>query len=218
MSKNELLNSIVSIPCVFWDFDGVIKESIEAKSNAFKLTFVDSSPETIKKITEHHQKNGGMSRYEKIPLYLEWSKVPNNQENIERYCSKFSKNSRRMVIASPWIEGVLEVISMRYKNGLTNIIITATPQGEMEEIVNILQIDDMFSGIYGSPMSKTNSLKLAISEKKIDYDNSIMIGDAITDYDAAIGNKVKFILRKTEFNSNLQELCKGRIINNFIYE
>ncbi len=218
MNKNELLNLMVNIPCVFWDFDGVIKDSIEAKTNAFRFIFSNSKEGVIKKIISHHQENGGMSRYEKIPLYLQWSGLSYDTNNVENYCNKFSAFAKKMVIDSPWVDGARDFIEKRHNQGLLNIIVTATPQNEIEDIIDTLQIKKMFTGVYGSPLNKTNSLKFALAEKKIDYDKSIMVGDAKTDYGAARDNKVKFILRETEFNRNLQELCKGRIINNFIYE
>ena len=44
-----------------------------------------------------------------------------------------------------------------------------------------------------------------------------MIGDSSNDYIASIENEVQFILRKTEFNKNLQKQLKCRMINNFLY-
>ena len=58
----------------FWDFDGVIKESVSIKTNAFKKLFSDQNNSTLLKIIDHHLENGGVSRYEKIPLYNELTK------------------------------------------------------------------------------------------------------------------------------------------------
>jgi phosphoglycolate phosphatase-like HAD superfamily hydrolase len=43
-----------------------------------------------------------------------------------------------------------------------------------------------------------------------------MIGDAITDYNAATENRVSFILRRTAFNKNLQEQLNCQMIKNFL--
>ena len=50
---------------VFWDFDGVIKDSVLAKTNAFRLLFEEHLPELIEQICEHHRTHGGLSRFKK---------------------------------------------------------------------------------------------------------------------------------------------------------
>ena len=51
-SLNQLLSE-ASI--VFWDFDGVIKESVEVKSLAFQKLFSEFERDTIEAIGEHHE-------------------------------------------------------------------------------------------------------------------------------------------------------------------
>ena len=213
-----MLDLIASYPYVFWDFDGVIKESIEAKTDAFKQIFSKSSEEVLDKIVLHHQENGGMSRYEKIPIYLEWSEIEYNNHSFETYCNKFSKIAKSLVVNSPWVDGAFNFIQKRYESGLTNIIVTATPQKEIEEIVSRLQINKFFDGVYGSPKSKTDLIKFAFVEMGVDSEKSIMVGDSMTDYIASQESNIDFILRETEFNSKLQNLGGINTISNFIYE
>ena len=60
---------------MFWDFDGVIKETTQLKTEAFVGLFNDISPATRSKIQRHHNLNNGISRFDKIPLYLEWAGI-----------------------------------------------------------------------------------------------------------------------------------------------
>ena len=55
---------------IFWDFDGVIKDSVEIKSNAYEDLFLQWGELVSDKVRDHHRLNGGMSRFDKIPLYL----------------------------------------------------------------------------------------------------------------------------------------------------
>ena len=55
---------------IFWDFDGVIKDSVGVKGEAFKTLFADYGNKVQEKIYCHHIENGGMSRHQKIPIYL----------------------------------------------------------------------------------------------------------------------------------------------------
>ena len=51
-------------PCklIFWDFDGVIKDSVEVKTHAFEYLFPDGDADFLRKVRMHHEANGGMSR------------------------------------------------------------------------------------------------------------------------------------------------------------
>ena len=67
MEKIEPISIINNYEIIFWDFDGVIKESLNAKSEAFKFLFKEESNEVKNFIENHHKNNGGISRYEKMP-------------------------------------------------------------------------------------------------------------------------------------------------------
>lgn len=56
---------------VFWDFDGVIKESVEIKTIAFIGLFEEFGSEVYNRVREHHIANGGMSRLKKNTTLLE---------------------------------------------------------------------------------------------------------------------------------------------------
>ena len=120
---------------IFWDFDGVIKDSVQIKSKAFGNLFAQFGNKISKRVIEHHESNGGMSRFEKIPIYLGWSGVRVTPELIEEYLNKFSILVKSKVIESDWVPGVLEVMQNKKINQLW-FIVTATPQDEIEEIIN----------------------------------------------------------------------------------
>ena len=57
------------IKAIIFDFDGVISHSIEVKTQAFYNLYKDYGEEISKKVVEHHESNGGISRFEKIKFY-----------------------------------------------------------------------------------------------------------------------------------------------------
>ena len=91
---------------IFWDFDGVIKESLSIKAEAFVSIFNGFDSQILDRILEHHLKNGGLSRFEKIPIYMSWAGIEMNQELIASYCKKFGDLVFDMVVKSPWVPGV----------------------------------------------------------------------------------------------------------------
>ncbi|MEE9509964.1 MAG: HAD hydrolase-like protein [Candidatus Bathyarchaeia archaeon] len=49
----------------FFDFDGVLADSVEVKTRAFAKLFESYGPEIQARVVEHHRKNGGMTRKDK---------------------------------------------------------------------------------------------------------------------------------------------------------
>ena len=101
---------------IFWDFDGVIKESVGLKGKAFQELIENTSQDIKKKILEHHIKNGGISRYKKIPIYMKWCGVSNNNKNEKFYLDKYSKSVCNSVINSKWVDGVTNILENKKIN------------------------------------------------------------------------------------------------------
>lgn len=202
---------------LFWDFDGVIKDSVEVKTNAFKSLFKDFDPDLVNQIAEHHENNTGISRFEKIPIYLDWVGVKVNKDIVEKYMSHFSNLVMKDVVKSPWIPGVQKYLK-KNKKDKSFFLVTATPKDEIEMILKKLLIHDYFIEIVGAPIKKTSAIKSIIRDYNISSKDACMIGDSDSDMEAAVNNKIDFFLKKTILNKSLQSLYKGPQFENFIDE
>ncbi len=61
----------------FFDFDGILADSVEVKTRAFAKLFESYGPEIQARVVEHHRKNGGMTRKDKFRhYYAEFLKSP----------------------------------------------------------------------------------------------------------------------------------------------
>jgi len=200
---------------IFWDFDGVIKDSVAVKSDAFEQLFLPFGKEVAIRVRNHHEANGGMSRYDKLPIYLEWADQVVSTDSINEYAKKFSQLVKNKVINSEWVAGVLDYLN---ENSIHQrfFLVTATPQQEIEEILSALNIAHFFKDIIGSPIDKGEAIKQLLYRYEITPEQSIMIGDAVTDYNAATKNGVLFILRKTAINRSLQQQLSCQMIENFL--
>ena len=212
-----LLYPLISTQCktIFWDFDGVIKESVDVKSDAFEELFLPFDRNVSKKIRLHHEANVGMSRFEKIPLYLEWANQEPITQLVEEYVNKFAVLVKQKVVDSYWVDGVLDYLVKNYEKQIF-FLVTATPQEEIKAILSQLKIEEFFKQVVGSPTHKKAALKLLITKHSLYPKKAVMIGDSIIDYEAAKANQVKFILRKTKLNNELQEQLDCMIIDNFL--
>ena len=205
----------LDVKTIFWDFDGVIKDSVEVKSDAFEELFLPYGKEFARKVRKHHEDNGGMSRFDKLPLYLKWAGLEPSQTLIKEYSENFSILVKQTVIDSEWVRGVLIYLQKNCKKQQF-FLVTATPQEEIEAILNALKITEYFSEVIGSPTPKNEATKILLDRYNIESGQAVMIGDSISDYKAATENQVKFILRKTKLNKVLQQQLDCLMIHNFI--
>ena len=156
-----------------------------------------------------------MSRYLKIPIYLQWSGIEASQENVDIYIKKYSSLVVGAVIQSSWVLGVQEFIKDNFNN-FDFYIISATPEDEMNLIATEIGISSFFQGIYGSPAKKNELISRVIELNKINPKDAVFIGDTSSDLEAAISSNIKFILICNECNRNFQDNYKGEKINNFL--
>ena len=102
---------------IIFDFDGVIAESVQVKTDAFATLYEQYGKQIVTKVIEHHEANGGMSRFEKIRFYHDsYLKKKIGKEEIEKLANQFSKLVVKKVIESPYVLGALEYIQKCSKN------------------------------------------------------------------------------------------------------
>ena len=128
---------------IFWDFDGVIKESVSVKTDAFVELFQPYVKDVCYKVKQHHIENGGMSRFNKIPLYLEWSNIAPTNESVDDMYAKFSGIEKNKVMNFAWVSGVERFLRSN-KGKCIFIMVSATPQDELKDICKSLKLDDFF--------------------------------------------------------------------------
>ena len=208
---------MVNIPAkvIFWDFDGVIKDSVEVKSNAFELLFLPFGENVAKKVQQHHEEYCGMSRFEKLPIYLAWADQESTKRIVDQYANKFSQLVKQKVIGSAWVDGAKEYLQENYHKQQF-FLITATPQLEIEYILDQLKIRSYFQKIIGSPVNKGKAVEGLLKEYDINPVQAIMVGDSKSDYEAAESNHVAFVLRRTSLNKELQQKLNCKMVKNFL--
>lgn len=199
---------------IFWDFDGVIKDSIEVKTRAFVQLFRLYGVNIAERVHAHHEAHGGMSRFEKIPLYLEWAGVAATPDVVAEYCQRFAGLARQGVIDAPWVPGVEAFLrGNRYKQEF--VLVTATPQREIEEILTALKLHACFAAVRGAPVSKRDAIREVLAAYQIDPQRCLMIGDAKADWDAAQTNHIPFLLRRHATNGRVFEHYTGNSVEDF---
>jgi phosphoglycolate phosphatase-like HAD superfamily hydrolase len=200
---------------LFWDFDGVIKDSVGVKGNAYTRLFESFGPAVAARVRAHHERNGGMSRFEKIPLYLEWAGQLPSSEQVEQYCAAFAAAVRNAVIDSAWVPGAREYLEANYTKQRF-VLVTATPQAEIEDILRILRIAGCFREVHGAPTAKSDAIASVLARWHCSCADALAIGDSLSDYEAATNANIEFMLRRTELNQNVQRIHCGAQCGDFL--
>jgi len=198
---------------VFWDFDGVIKDSVDVKTRAFETLFMPYGTEVVARVRAHHEENGGLSRFDKMPIYLNWAGLPVSDEQVSVFCDEFSGLVLQGVIDSPWVPGVYDYL-LQYCRQQYFVLITATPQEEIEYILDYIGIAKCFREVFGAPRGKSEAIAGVLRRLEVEPVNALVIGDAQADLLAARANATPFLLRRTVINQHLQASYDGHQFDN----
>lgn len=206
--------SVKEYSVVFWDFDGVVKESVAVKGDAFAEVFAAFGLEITQRVRAHHREHGGVSRYEKIPHYLSWVGVDADEAVVERYCARFSEIVLERVVRSPWVPGVEALLKENSRNQ-DFYLLSATPQEELSGIVRALGLEPSFLEIHGAPLDKSEAMQSILQRHGYDPEDCLMIGDSKGDHAAAEANGVDFLLRRHPLNADAFRDYSGSFIVDF---
>jgi phosphoglycolate phosphatase-like HAD superfamily hydrolase len=192
----------MAIKAILFDFDGVILDSLDVKTQAFYDMYLPYGKEVAEKAARHHIEHGGISRFEKFKIYhSQFLGIELTKEEIDQLANQFSDIVFHKVIASNEVKGIREFLDhARHKYKMW--VITGTPTVEIVEICKATQFTQYFQHLYGSPEKKDYWTKKILTEENLTPEEVLFIGDATTDYDAAMANNVPFILR--EHSDNLE--------------
>lgn len=193
----------MKIKNVFFDFDGVIAESVSAKTSAFEEMYLPFGKDIASKVVEYHKLHGGVSRYEKFKYFhKEFLNEVINKEKVDELAIQFSNIVLEKVINSEEVLGANYFIE-KYHKKFQFWIITGTPTAEIEFIIEKRKLTDFFIGIHGSPNNKRYWTENLIKKYNLNRDEIIFLGDAATDKDAADFSKIHFALKESEENKEI---------------
>ena len=87
------------VKTIFWDFDGVILDSMKVRDWGFEQIFKSFKKEDIDRLLKYHRENGGLSRYVKIRYFFEELLSQSiEEEEVLVYAQKFSRLMRKELI------------------------------------------------------------------------------------------------------------------------
>jgi len=193
----------------FFDFDGVLADSVEVKTRAFAKLFEPYGPENVERVVDHHRRHGGMTRAEKFRhYYREYLGTTLNDEQMADLCRRFAALVVDEVVAAPEIPGAEEFLK-RWSSKLDCFVISATPDEEIREIVERRRMTGYFKGVFGSSVDKKTNLQNLLKQHDLDPLKCCFFGDAESDYQAASTCGTHFIGIAPDADAALVRLHPG---------
>lgn len=199
------------INTILWDFDGVILNSMKIKGNGFVKLFKEYDGTYLKEIEDYHYYNGGVSRFEKIRyFYTEILKEKITEDKVLKLADKFAEIiESKMSDKNNLISETVKFIKNNYKKYNFHIV-SGAEHNELNKLCDNFELTHCFISINGSPIKKDILVQNVIEKYHYDKNEIILIGDAVTDYNAAKKNKIEF------YGYNNLELKKyGNYIDSF---
>jgi phosphoglycolate phosphatase-like HAD superfamily hydrolase len=181
-----------------FDFDGVILESADVKTEAFVELYAEHGDEVVGKVREHHLANLGISRFKKFAWIAEnvlgCALTDDDSAALGR---RFTDLSLARVLAAPFVPGAEDALAALCAQGLPLFVASGTPVDELQHIVDRRGLRAAFREVHGTPREKPAILGDLFARHGFTPDDVLFIGDGMSDYRAACAAGTHFLARDT---------------------
>ena len=175
----------MALSCLIFDCDGVILESVPVKTRAFVRVAEPFGAEAVDRLVMYHKMHGGVSRYTKFEwLYREVLRREITREELADLDRRFADIAFEEVCRCDMVPGVVSVLA-RWHGRVPMYVCSGAPHEELKLIMERRGLHQYFAGIYGSPPAKAALLRDIILLAGVDPATAVMVGDSVTDLDAA---------------------------------
>ncbi|MBT6096178.1 MAG: HAD family hydrolase [Rhodospirillaceae bacterium] len=199
MKSPELLNTPAA---VFFDFDGVLAESVAIKTDIYRELFAACSPDAIDAILEINREMGAVSRVMKIErMHRDVLGKPLSAAELEQWAARYVAIVEQAVIDCPEVPGaeaLLKAQAVRSKL----FVISGTPEDEMNRIVRARGWERFFVSVHGSPRFKPEIVAELLDVHDLSATDCLFVGDTFTDRDAALAHDIPFVGRRPVVREN----------------
>jgi phosphoglycolate phosphatase-like HAD superfamily hydrolase len=179
---------------VVLDFDGVIVESNNVKTDAFRALF-SRFPEHADAMMAFHHENISLSRFAKFERLLDLLGQRGEARLLEQLAREYSRLTIDRISTVPLVEGAesfLKELTPRVPVYLASV----TPAEDLDVILERRQLRRWFRGVYGCPpWTKPAAVGDIMRREACAPVEAILIGDAAGDQRAAAETGVEFIAR-----------------------
>lgn len=190
------------IKVIVFDFDGVLADSNRIKNDAWFDVFSDLSENEKQVAFEVFPKVQDRTRYvilDEVFKALGYTE-DHRKEQIRIRAANYNAITQVGIARNGLVDGareLLEGLSKKYHLYLNS----STPIEALNETVDMLDIRNYFSGIYGRPETKESALEKIFAFEGINGNAAVFVGDAEADRKAAYAFGCFFVGILSGFNN-----------------
>lgn len=200
---------------IIFDFDGVILDSVNVKTETFAEIFRPHGSEVEAEVVSYHLANTGVTRFDKFRhYYTNILNKPITEEMLSELSKQFSDLAVRKVIASPYIEGALETLEELNLLRIPAYVVSGTPDEELRQIVKTKGLSHYFEEVHGSPRPKEEIVRDILERNNYSPSHCLLVGDSMTDYLAAQETGTRFL--GIVKNSQLSPFPDGAVLSQIV--
>lgn len=186
-----------SLQAIVFDFDGVVLESADVKTDAFVELFAAHGPDIQAQVRAHHLANLGISRFKKFEwIHANLLGRAITPDESQALGARFSELALDKVLAAPFVPGAdraLPALAARYPL----FVASGTPQDELTMIVLRRGLAGHFREVHGTPREKPEIVRDLMARHGLAPHQVLFIGDGASDHKAAVATGVEFLARDT---------------------
>lgn len=203
MDAMSSMIDLSAFQAIIFDFDGVVAESGDIKTQAFAKLYRTYGDEIVAQVVSYHTQNGGLSRYHKFRHFQQHllNGPPLTSVEEKELDQRFSELVVEAVIAADAVAGATELIRRQVKR-IPLFVASGTPENELKVIVERRGLGAYFKQVRGAPKLKPVLIAEILSDNGLNPNTVLMIGDAIADYDGAQANGTAFLGRVRPGDAN----------------
>ena len=173
------------ISLVVFDCDGVILDSVDVKARAFGKIVEEYGSEAVTRMVEYHLAHGGVNRFRKFEWFYNvvlGRRI--SEDELQALSLEFRELVFEGVMHSPLVPGIMETLELLHGR-LPMYVASGTPHEELLNVLDARNLTRFFEAVYGTPPGKSKLLRRIIEQEGVSPEEALMVGDSLTDLDAA---------------------------------
>lgn len=185
---------ISNFKTIFWDFDGVIMDSMPVRDKGFEIVLQNYPKEQVDLLMDYHRNNGGLSRYNKFRHFFEEIRKESiTEEEIGVLAKDFSVVMLQNLLDKKLlIRDSVKFIKENYSKFNMHVV-SGSDENELRYICGKLGLSKYFISIHGSPTPKKLLVENLLKESSYIKEEVCLVGDSVNDFEAAEKNNILFI-------------------------
>jgi len=184
---------IKTIKALILDFDGVLVESNDIKTEAFRKVFA-AYPEHHGRMVDFHHANMSLSRVEKFRYFIRNCLGRGDDPELLRFLlDAFSREVRDRVAACPATPGSLDFLG-EFSGVVPLYLASVTPMEELAGILERRGLKKYFRDVFGDPpVPKREAVERVKSMERCRPEELVLIGDSEGDWRTACETGIGFL-------------------------